>query len=122
MLRHFKPFLIAACVIIIVFVAVSLLDVLVSVLYARFYSTAAFITTFAVGGVFAAVLGFQAGVDTAAKKDEMTRWGLIVFLIGSGLLYFLVLSKLEGGEYEAAFKGYGVTLALGSLFFVKGKF
>ena len=102
-----------------VFVAVSLLDIVIAVFYARFYSNAAFIVTFGVGGIFGAVLGYMNGISFAAKTDNKTRWILIGFVILAGLCFFTLLARLEGGEYEAAFKGYGATLALGSLLFVK---
>ena len=121
MLKHFKPFLIAACVIITVFVAVSLLNVIIAVLYIRFSTNAVFVTTFSVGGIFAAVIGFQTGIDYSAQKNETIRWGLILFFITSGLLFLLWFAKMESGEYKAALKGYGITLALGSLLFVKEK-
>lgn len=120
-MKRIKPLLTAVGAIIIVFVAVSLFDILIAVLYARFYSPAAFVVTFGVGGIFAAVLSYQYGIDKATEKNETARWTLITLLIVTGLVFFFFLAKLEGGEYEAAFKAYGATLALGSLLFVKGK-
>lgn len=120
-MKRIKPLLTAVGAIIIVFVAVSLFDILIAVLYARFYSPAAFVVTFGVGGIFAAVLSYQYGIDSATEKDETARWSLIILLIVIGLLFFFFLAKVEGGEYEAAFKAYGATLALGSLLFAKGK-
>ncbi len=120
-MKRIKPLITAVSAIIIVFVAVSLFDILISVFYARFYSPAAFVVTFGVGGIFAAVLAYQYGINMAVQKDETARWSLIVLLIAAGLLFFFFLAKLEGGEYEAAFKAYGATLALGSLLFAKGK-
>lgn len=120
-LKRIKPLLSAICAIIIVFVAVSLFDAVIAVLYARFYSVAAFVVTFGVGGIFAAVFAYQYGIEMATAKDEADRWSIITLLIAAGLLSFLFLAKIEGGEYEAAFKAYGATMALGSLLFVKGK-
>ena len=34
--------------------------------------------------------------------------------------FFFFLAKIEGGEYESAFKAYGVSVALTCLFFIKG--
>lgn len=118
--RLLKPLLACICIIIIVFVAVSLLDILIAVFFARFYTNAAFIITFGVGGVFAATLAYTGGMDFFSIKDEWARWFLIIMLIITGFIFFFPLAKLEGGEYEAAFKAYGATLALGSLLFVKG--
>ena len=120
-MKRITPLLVAVCYIIIVLIAVSLLDILLVVIYPRFYSVALFITSFAVGGIFAGVMGFMAGADYASIKDEWTRWSLLVLIVGTGVLFFFFLSKLEGGEYEPAFKAYGITMALSTLFFVKGK-
>jgi hypothetical protein len=106
---------------VIVFTVVSLFDILIAVFYARFYSNAAFIVSFGVGGVFGAVLAYFTSIKFAPVKNEQARWFLIITLILTGLLSFFILGKMEGGEYEAAFKAYGATMALGSLLFVKGK-
>ena len=87
----------------------------------RFYSTAAFVVMFGVGGVFAACFGYFTGMEHARQKNEMARWSLIITLITLGLLFFFLLAKLEGGEYEIAFKAFGATMALGSLLFIQGK-
>jgi len=120
-LKRIKPILTAACAIIILFVAVSLLDVVISVLYARFYSSIAFIVTFGVGGIFGAVFAYHYGMEMAVAKDEKDRWSLIILLIAAGLLSFFWLAQMEAGEYAAAFKAYGATLAMGSLLFTYGK-
>ncbi len=128
MLKLVRSLLATTAAIIIVFVAVSLLDIVISVLYLRFYNSAAFIVTFGVGGIFAAVLGYMYGIEQATEKNvrkdsfgEMVRWTIILFLIACGLLFFFVLAKIEGGEYEPAFKAYGITMALGSLLFINNK-
>jgi hypothetical protein len=108
-------------IILLAFIAVSILDVVIAVLNARFYSNAAFIVTFGVGGVFAAVLGYSISVEAAPVKNELTRWSLIVLMIVCGLLFFFLFSELEGGEYRAPFKAFGVTLALTTFLFMKGK-
>ena len=100
---------------------VSLFDIVLAALYIRFYSNAAFIVIFGVGGIFAAVLGYQAGMDRAAVKNEMTRWSLVSLIVIMGLLFFFLLAKLEGGEYEAAFKAFGITMALTCILFIKEK-
>jgi hypothetical protein len=113
--------LICAIAIFIILVAVSLLDILLVSFYPRFYSSTAFIVLFGVGGIFAAVFGYMYGIEYAAEKNEPARWSLIIFIAITGLLFFFILSKIEGGEYEPAFKGFGATLSLGSLLFVRGK-
>ncbi len=105
-------------VILLTFVIVSLFDVVLAVLYARFYSNASFVVTFGADGIFAGVTGYMNSIVQAPVKNEQARWGLIILF---GLLFFLLLAKLEGGEYEAAFKVFGFTPAASSLLFVKGK-
>lgn len=118
---NLKSILVCAVAIILVFVAVSFLDIVIAVMYARFYSNAAFIVTFGVGGIFAAVLGYMNGIEKAERKDGTSRWILVIFMILTGILFFTFLARIEGGEYEAAFKAYGITLAVGSLLFAREK-
>jgi len=98
-----------------------LFDILLVFIFPRFYTLALFITTFAVGGIFAGTLAYMSGASYATAKDEWTRWSLIILIAAIGLLFFFSLSKLEGGEYGPAFKAYGITMALSTLLFVKGK-
>jgi hypothetical protein len=46
---------------------------------------------------------------------------IIVLIWITALLFIFLFYVLEGGEYEAAFISFGVTLSLTSLLFVKGK-
>jgi hypothetical protein len=57
----------------------------------------------------------------APVKNEATRWSILLLLIASGIAFFFPLANMEGGEYEAAFRSFGLTLSLSSLLFVKGK-
>ena len=107
--------------IILLFIITSLLDIVIAVFYSRFYSTAAFIVTFGVGGVFAGVFSYSSAVGYAVIKNEFTRWSVIILIWVAAALFIYPLSVLEGGEYKAAFISYGVTLALTMLLFVKGK-
>jgi hypothetical protein len=116
-----KSLLTCLLVIVVIFIGVSILDIILSVLYARFYSDAAFIVTFGVGGVFAGVLGYMYGIDAANEKNETARWSLIIFLALMGVVFFFPLSAIGGGEYLVAFKAYGITMALSGFIFVKGK-
>lgn len=116
-----KALLSCTGVILLTFVIVSLFDVVLAVLYARFYSNASFVVTFGVGGIFAGVTGYMNSIAQAQVKNQQARWSLIILIILFGLLFFLFLSKLEGGEYEYALKAFGFTLAASSLLFVKGK-
>jgi hypothetical protein len=115
-----KGLLMALGIVLLLFVVVSLFDIVLAVLYARFYSTAAFIVTFGVGGVFAAFFAFTTGIGQTKEKTERIRWSLVILLIVCGLLFFFPLATLEGGEYKAAFKSYGVMLCITTLLFMKG--
>lgn len=119
--KQLTPLLACAGIILLMLVIVSLFDILLVFFYSRFYSTAAFIVIFGVGGVFVAIFAYMNSIKLAAKKNEIARWSLILTIISIGLLFFFLISKIEGGEYEPAFKSFGITLALTSLLFIKGK-
>jgi hypothetical protein len=108
------------CIIFLFFIIISLFDILLAVFYSRFYSTAAFVVTFGVGGVFAAFFGYAKAAAMAGVKSRFTRWTILILIWITALLFIFLLSALEGGEYKAAFIAYGITLALTSLLFVKG--
>ena len=115
--------LVAALIYIIgMLVFVSLFDIIVAVLGGRFYSDAAFVALFGVSGVFAAFLGYGAGVDTAETKNKTTRRSLGSLLAITGLLFIFFFSEIEGGEYRIPFKAYGITIVATSLFLLSGKF
>jgi hypothetical protein len=120
-LKRITPLLVALAMIILLLLATSLLDILLVFFYARFYTSILFIVTFGVGGVFAGTMGYMYGMQSAMYKDELTRWMLIIFIILIGLLLFLVVVIFEGGEYEGAFRAYGITMALSTLLFIRGK-
>lgn len=121
MLKTLK--LVGGCVgiIIIMFVAASILDIILAVLNSRFYSTAAFIVIFGVAGIFAGVVAFHFGAQESPEKTESARWRILTIIIATGFIFFFVLAKLEGGEYESAFRSFGLTTAFSSLLFLKGK-
>ena len=108
-------------IIVLAFTLISLFDILIAVFYSRFYSTAAFIVIFGVGGIFAGIYCYSISIALAPVKNGFTRWSVIILMIITGLAFFFPLATLEGGEYEAAFKSFGVTLALSTLLFMKGK-
>jgi hypothetical protein len=112
-----------ACVgmIFLTFIIFSLLDVFVAIKGMRFYSNAAFITVFGVGGIFAGMLSYINCIDMAPQKNEFARWTLISTIIGMGALFFFLLSEIEGGEYRVPFKAFGITMAACTLLFMKGK-
>lgn len=116
-----KPVVICISVIVLMLIVTSLFDILLVFFYSRFYSTTAFIVIFGVGGIFAGIFAYSYGMNSSKEKDEWIRWFLIASMVISGLLFFFLLSKLEGGEYEPAFKSFGITLTLTSFFFAKEK-
>ena len=120
-MNYFKPILAALVMIIIAFVAISIFDVVISIFSRRFYSTAAFITIFGVGGVFAAFYSYSAAMSFVKIKNNVARWVVVITILFAGALFFFLLARMEGGEYEPAFKAFGVTLALTSLFLGKTK-
>jgi hypothetical protein len=52
-------------IIVVLFIIVSLFDIVLAVLYSRFYYTAVFIVTFGVGGVFASTMGYTYAIAQA---------------------------------------------------------
>jgi hypothetical protein len=118
---RFLSLFICLGIIILMFIAVSIFDILISVFYSRFYSTAAFVVTFGVGGVFAAVFSYLKAVEYAAVKNGFTKWSVLILIWVTSALFIYPLSVLEGGEYQSAFMSYGIMLALTSLLFVKDK-
>jgi len=121
LLQAWKSLLVAIVVIIIMFIVASIFDIVVAAIRPRFYTTAAFIVIFGVAGIFAALFAYSYGMSFAPQKNEFARWSIAITIIITGLLFFFFLSVLEGGEYEAAFRSYGVTLALAALFFAREK-
>jgi hypothetical protein len=119
--NRFLSLIIGLGIIILLFVITSLFDIVIAVFYSRFYSTAAFVVTFGVGGVFAGVFSYSRAVGYAADKNEFTRWSIIILIWITAALFIYPLSALEGGEYRSAFISFGITLALTTLLFVKGK-
>ncbi len=118
---NITPLLTCMGIILVTFIAVSLFDIVLAVLNPRFYSVAAFIVSFGVGGIFAGTIAYTNCISLFKVKNEKARWTLIGFIILIGMLFFFPLSKMEGGEYGPAFKAFGITLAASSLLFAKGK-
>ncbi len=108
-------------IIILCFTVASLLDIVIAALAPRFYSSAAFIVSFGVGGIFASLFCYSAAVNMAVVKNEFARWSVIIFIWITALVFIFLLSALEAGEYESAFIAFGITLALTTLLFLKGK-
>jgi len=120
-LHRWKYLIVCLGIILLLFVIASIFDILLVFLNPRFYSNALFIVCFGVAGVFAAFIGYVQSISIAVEKNEFARWSLIILMIIIGLLFFFPLAILEGGEFKAAFKVYGLPLALCTGFFMKGK-
>lgn len=118
MLRAFKPYLAAFCIIAIVFVTVSILDIIVALIFPFFNNLWQILFFFSIGGVFAAVVGFIYAIKFYTGKSTFTKWGLLCFLVTLGILSIFWLTKIDHGAFEAAFRAFGICLILGSLFFL----
>lgn len=118
---QWRSILVCLGIILLMLLIISLFDIIILILNSRFYSDAAFITIFGVGGIFASIFAYMYALNYSSLKNEWARWSLIITIISSGLLCFFLISKIEGGEYEMAFKAYGSALALISLIFVYWK-
>lgn len=120
-MNYLKGFALGFAATVAVFILCSLADIVVSAIQPRFYSTLLFIVIFGVGGIFAGIFCQGAVVHMAKDKTERTRQAALITMIVTGAIYFFPLAELEGGEYEAAFKSFGVGLALSALVFWKAK-
>ncbi|MBS1760729.1 MAG: hypothetical protein JST23_11460 [Bacteroidetes bacterium] len=118
MLRAFKPYIITACIINIVFVLISVIDIVVAKALTKNYTLWYLLVIYSIGGVFASIWSFLLGMKFCSRKSSLTKWGLISFLITAGIISAYWLSNIEEGAYKAAFRGYGISLILGSLLFV----
>jgi hypothetical protein len=121
LLQRWKYLFVCLGIILLLFVVASIFDILLVFIYPRFYSNMLFIVCFGVAGVFAAFIGYVQSIGMAVEKNEFARWSLIILMIVIGLFFFFPFAMLEGGEYKAAFKAYGLMLTLCTGFFMKGK-
>lgn len=119
--QRIRPVLTATGILFLGLLVTTLFDILLVFTQPRFYSNALFIVTFGVGGVFAAVFAYMKGIERSEQKDEMARWSLVGLLVIAGILLYFVIARLEGGEYAFPFRAYGISIALTSLIFVRGK-
>ena len=120
-IRQWKSILVSILVILVMFFLVSVFDVILAVLSMRFYSPTAFIVMFGVGGIFAALFSYSYGIGIASPKNKWTRWTVTGSIVSTGLLFFFFLAPLESGEYEPAFKAFGIMLIPSSLLLYKSK-
>lgn len=118
-MNRFKAFSTSLSAIIVVFVFVSIIDLIIAMINVRYYTSIPFIVTYGISGMFAAVFGFYYGKQMMPSVNKNETWYLIGFQVITGLSCFFIFGKLEGGDYEAAFKSFGAALALGSLLFIK---
>ena len=121
LLKHFKPLLILLVTAFILIIFASIFDIIAAAIYPRFYSSLLFATSFAVAGIFAAVISYTYAIQLYKEKTERSRWTVISMIILLGVAFFFVLAPLEGGQYEIPFKAFGIALAAGSLIFAKGR-
>jgi hypothetical protein len=120
-IKQWKYLLACVNIIVAMFLAVSFIFVLFSVLNSHFYSSGSLIITFGAGGIFTAVFSYYDSMNHAQERTEFTRWSVIITKILASLIFFFFLSPIEHCEYESAFKSFGTTLAFSSFLFVRGK-
>jgi hypothetical protein len=120
-IKQWRYLLACINIIIAIFLVVSFIFVLFSVLNTRFYSPASLIITFGAGGVLAAVFSYYDSLNRAPAKNELTRWSIIITMVLAALLIIFFLSPIQGREYESAFTSFGSTLGFSSLLFMRGK-
>ena len=107
LIKQWKSLLAATCIIVIFYVLVSFLDIAIAFFYSRFYSPAAFIVSFCVGGIFAAVFGYFYGIRLAPEKNELARWSLILTMIAIGLFFFFFWQKWKAVNINRLLKPLG---------------
>ena len=90
-------------------------------LFPEFYSLTAFILSFAIGGILAAALSFEYGMQINATQDPAEKFSIIVLQVLTGAASYFLLSKLQQSAYEIPFKSFGLALALGSLLYIGKK-
>lgn len=100
-------------------VVASILDIIIAVFNIRFYNEVAFVATFVVAGVFVASIAYINIAESPLYKSPLTHYMVLGVLFICGILFFFLLAKLEGGEYEVAFKGYGASLFISSFLFIR---
>jgi len=120
--KNFKAILSCLAIIFGFLIATSVVDIILVVIYPRFYSNALFIVLFSVGGIFAGLVGYMTGMDFVPVKNKTARLGMVSMIVIMGLLFFFLIARIEGGEYKVAFQAYGVTLILSALFAAREKF
>lgn len=114
-MKPLKAVLATVLFIALVFIAASIFDIILSVVSSRFYSKAAFITIFGVAGIFGGLMAYSAGMQVAGESGNIYRLPIVLLVLATGIIFFLWLARIEGGEYKPAFQAYGVTTALSGL-------
>lgn len=113
-----KAILFTLLLVVIVFIAASLLDIALVVIYSRFYTTATFVVLFGVGGIFANIIAYSGGMQYGPENKKL-RAAVIATMAICGCIFCYPLSFIEGGEYAAAFMSFGVTLTLTCILYLK---
>lgn len=115
-IHHAKSFLTVITVVIIMLVAVSIFDILLAVVYSRFYTSALFAITFAVAGIFAGFFSYAYGTKLHKENAGKARWPVTAMIVLTGIIFCFLIAPLEGGEYEVPFITFGIALIAGALF------
>ena len=118
MQHRLRAFLTSTCAIIIVFIGIAVFDIIVNMLIPGLFSNTGIIISFALAGVYAAAFSFEFAYEMT-RKSATDKMLVILFQVFAGIGTYFILSRINGSEYEIAFKAFGSALALGSLLFIK---
>lgn len=110
------PFLRASLFVVLVlvagFVAVSLFDLVMSVMNPRKYSKLFFVVVFGIGGAFAGFQAYATGYKSLKEKSKRPHPYTFLLILATSGIFFFLLALLEGGEYGTAFRSYSVMSSL----------
>ena len=115
-IHHVKSLLTVITVVVVMLVVVSVFDIILAVVYSRFYTSALFAITFAVAGIFAGFFSFAYGTKLYKENAGKARWPVTAMIVLTGLILCFLIAPLEGGEYKVPFITFGIALIAGSLF------
>ena len=128
MLNRLKVLLTGICMIVISFGGICGIDSLIVLLFPRFLTPVGLIISFAIGGMLAAALSYQYGMEISTTRSNADKWSLLILQVICGLFCFFLLAKLLAktstislsyNELDAAFKAFGSAMAMGSLLLIK---
>lgn len=104
-------------------IAASLLDILLSVLVPRFYSRVFMITSFIVPGFFSGIFSYDAAMDKIenSRRQKSARPVILLIIICGALLYYPVAPLVGGKEYNWPIKSFAIAQALSAVILWKSR-